>query len=61
MKKSLVVAVFSVVVVCSGCATAPVAYQVDAVKVQQTQQQARQHDAIGEVVWVNPPTSKQPR
>jgi protein involved in sex pheromone biosynthesis len=61
MKKSLVVAVFSVVVVCSGCTTTPVAYQVDAAKIQQTKQQARQHDAIGEVVWVNPPLAKQQR
>lgn len=61
MKKSLVVAVFSVVVMVTGCTTAPVAYQIDPHKVQQTKQQARQHDAIGEVVWVNPPTTKQQR
>ncbi len=59
MKKIISLLAFSVVIVCSGCATSPVAYQVDYQKATDTEQQARKFDAIGDVVWVNPPLKKQ--
>ncbi len=59
MKKSISFVVFAVVVVCSGCASSPVAYHVDYQQATKTEQQARQFDAIGDVVWVNPPLKKQ--
>lgn len=56
-------AVFAVVVtvacMTTGCATQPnYTYQLDTKQVAKSENQARQRDTVGHVVWVNPPMQK---